>query len=134
MEGLKQYFDKDALAKHLGIELVEISAGAAVARMPVRPHHLNSHGMVHGAAIFALADFAFAAASNSHGTVAVALSASILFVKAGGPGTLTARASEVSMSPKIGTYAITVTDDSGDIVASFQGQVYRKRDPIACGA
>lgn len=130
MESLKRYLGRDALAKHLGIDLVEVSPGAAVARMPVRDHHLNSHGIVHGAAIFALADVAFAAASNSHGTVAVALSAAIAFIKAGGPGTLTARASEISVSPKIGTYAITVTDDAGETVAAFQGQVYRKRDAV----
>jgi len=133
MEHLRKYFERDALAAHLGIELVEVSPGRAVARMPVRDHHLNSHGIVHGAAIFALADFAFAAASNSHGTVAVALNASISFLKAGGPGTLTAEATEVAKSHKIGTYAITITDDDHDRVAVFQGMVYRKRDAIGAG-
>jgi acyl-CoA thioesterase len=47
--------------------------GRAQAKMTLQPHHCNALGTVHGGAIFTLADFAFAAASNSHGTVAVAL-------------------------------------------------------------
>ena len=40
---------------------------------------------------FSLADFTFAVACNSHGTVAVALNVSISFVKAVGSGTLVAQ-------------------------------------------
>ena len=130
MEAIKKFFKRDALAGHLGIELAEVSPGRAVARMPVRDFHLNHVGIVHGGAIFALADLAFAAASNAHGTVAVALNADICFVKPGGPGTLTATAREVALGNKVGTYAIDVTDDAGETVAVFQGMVYRKRDQI----
>lgn len=131
MERMREYFQRDLLAKHLGIELVEFSPGKATARMQVQDHHRNSYGIVHGAAIFALADFAFAAASNSHGSVAVALHADICFVKAAQRGALTARASEVACGAKVGTYAITVTDESDQTVAVFQGMVYRKGEPIA---
>jgi acyl-CoA thioesterase len=86
--------------------------------------------VVHGGAIFTLADLAFAAASNSHGTVAVAINASIWFVKAGTQGTLFAEAREVSRNPKLATYSITITDDAGEIVALFEGMVYRKKDQI----
>jgi acyl-CoA thioesterase len=44
--------------------------------------------------------------------------------------TLTAEAKEVSINPKLATYQVNVTDDAGDLVASFQGMVYRKRDQI----
>ncbi len=128
---IKDYFGQDALAAHLGIELLDVSPGKAVARMQLRDHHLNSLGTVHGGAIFALADFAFAAASNSHGTVAVALNATISFVKAASTGVLTAEAAEISVSRKIGTYTVNVTDESGQIVAVFQGMAYRKGKPIA---
>ena len=130
MEHIRKYFEQDGLAAHLGIELAEVSPGRATATMPVREHHLNSFGTVHGAAIFALADFVFAVASNSHGTIAVALHADICFLKPGGSGTLKAEASEVACSRKVGTYAIRVTNDAGEVVAVFQGMVYRKGDPI----
>jgi acyl-CoA thioesterase len=130
MEHIRAYFERDTLAGHLGVELVEIAPGRAVARMAVKEHHFNSYGTVHGGAIFALADVAFAAASNAHGTVAVALNANISFLKAAVAGTLTAEASEVSLGKKIATYAIRITDDDGDAVATFQGMVYRKGEPI----
>ncbi len=130
MKHIRDFFDRDALAAHLGIELLDVSPGKAVARMQLQDHHLNGLGTVHGGATFTLADFAFAAASNSHGNVAVALNATISFVKAVSTGVLTAEAVEVSASRKIGTYTVNVTDESGQIVAVFQGMVYRKGKSI----
>ena len=129
LETAKALLSKDAFAKHNGIELVEIGAGTAKAAMTVGAKHLNGVGIVHGAAIFSLADFAFAAASNSHGVVAVAINANISFVKAATEGTqLTAEAKEQSINRKLATYAIDVTDDGGELIATFQGMVYRKRN------
>jgi acyl-CoA thioesterase len=88
--------------------------------------HKNSHGTVHGGAIFTLADTAFALASNSHGIPAAAINAHISYVKAATSGTLYAVAEEFSVNPKIATYTVTVTDDTGEKIALFQGMVYRK--------
>ena len=95
--------------------------------METKDYHLNGVGTVHGGAIFALADFVFAAASNSHGTIAVAINASIWYVKAAFEGTLFAEAKEVSLQPKLATYSIDVTNEDRETIASFQGMVYRKR-------
>ena len=130
MDPMKDFFRRDALAAHLGIELLEVAPGRAVAQLAVRDCHRNSVGLVHGAAMFALADFAFAAASNAHGTVAVALNANICFLRPPAGGTLTASASEVSLGRTVATYAIDVTDDSGRKAAVFQGMVFRKGDAI----
>ena len=127
MDKARELLSKDAFAKHNGIELVEIGSGTAKAVMTVGKEHFNGVGIVHGAAIFSLADFAFAAASNSHGVVAVAINANISFVKAATSGTLTAEAREQSINPKLATYLVDVTDDEGDRVATFQGMVYRKK-------
>jgi len=93
--------------------------------------HLNGYQIVQGGAIFTLADFAFAAASNSHGTIAVAINVSITFIKAAQPGVLVAEAREIARNPKLGTYAVEVRDGQGDLLAQFQGLVYRKNEPIA---
>lgn len=98
--------------------------------MEINEKHLNGVNIVHGGAIFTLADFAFAAVANSYGTVAVAINVSISYIKAATKGTLIAEAKEISINPKIGTYTINVTDDDGDIIAVFQGLAYRKRDRI----
>lgn len=130
MDKARALLSKDEFAKHNGIELAEIGPGTARAVMTVGKEHLNGVGIVHGAAIFSLADFAFAAASNSHGVVAVAINANISFVKAAKSGTLTAEAREQSINPKLATYLIDVTDDQGDLVATFQGMVYRKNPKV----
>jgi len=120
----------DRFAAHNGMELVEMSPGRAVARMTLQPHHMNGVNTAHGGAIFALGDLAFAAASNSHGTVAMGINVSIQYVKAARGGTLTATAHETSFGPRLATYTVDITDDAGDLVAVFQGMVYRKRDAL----
>ena len=130
MDRIRRYFDQDQFARSLGIELLEVSPGQARARMPIREQHYNSLRIVHGGAMFALADLVFAAASNSHGTSAVGINATISYVKAVSSGTLTAEATEVSRSNRLATYSIQVMDDEGAVVAAFQGTVYRKNEPL----
>ena len=131
MEAVRAFFKKDQFAAHSGIRLVSVAAGEAVAEMSVEPYHCNGVGIAHGGAIFTLADFAFAAASNSHGTVAVAITASISFLKAVESGAvLRAAAREVACGGRVGTYSIEVTSRQGDRVALFQGTVYRKNEPL----
>jgi acyl-CoA thioesterase len=127
---IQRFFKNDKFAERANIELVSVSPGQARAKMSLHPHHLNGYGTVQGGAIFTLADFAFAAASNSHGTVAVAINVSITFMKAGTTGTLWAEARELSRNFKLGSYTVEVKDDAGELVALFQGLVYRKSEKI----
>jgi acyl-CoA thioesterase len=128
---MKKFISQDHFAHHLGIEVVGHGPGWARARMEVGRHHLNSAGTVHGGAIFSLADAVFSIASNSHGTLAVAINVSISFFKAKKSGSLYAEAEEVSFNPKLATYLIRVKDETEDLVALFQGTVYRKKEKIS---
>ena len=130
MENLKRYFKNDKFAARSDIELLSVSPGQARAKMTLHSHHWNGLGTVQGGAIFTLADFAFAAAANSHGTVAVAINVNITFMKAATAGTLWAEAKEISKNYKLGSYTVEVKDDHGDLVALFQGMAYRKADKI----
>ena len=130
MDVLRKFVQKDHFASHLGVEMLEYGSGRARATMTLQKHHLNSAGMTHGGAIFSLADAVFSAASNSHGTLAVAINVSISFFKAVSSGTLTAEAEEISLNPKLATYLITVKNERGDRIALFQGTVYRKKDTL----
>ncbi|MDP2983881.1 MAG: hotdog fold thioesterase [Candidatus Latescibacter sp.] len=126
MENLVTFFETDVFARYLGVELLEASEGRAKARLEIRPHHLNSHAIVHGGVLFGLADVVFAVASNSYGVAAVAIHADISYFKATSEGVLTAEAKELSRSAKLASYTIHISDDKGKIVAAFQGMVYRK--------
>lgn len=131
MHEIKTFFSEhDLFARHAGIKLLEVEPGMARARMKIEPYHFNAAKTVHGGAIFTLADFAFAVASNSHGTMAMGINTSISYVKAVLGGTLYAEAEEQSRNSKLATYTVNVTDDSGDLVALFQGMVYLKKGPI----
>jgi acyl-CoA thioesterase len=131
MDAIKDFFSThDRFARHNGIVLLEAGEGMAVASMKIEPYHFNGAGTVHGGAIFTLADFAFAVASNSHGTLAMGISTSVNFVKAPLRGTLFARASEQSINTKLASYSVIVSDDENNTVAMFQGMVYRKKESL----
>ncbi len=126
MDDLQEFFRKDRFAALSGIQVEEISPGRATVRMEIRDEHRNSHGTVHGGALFTLADTAFALASNSHGVPAAAIDAHISYITAARTGTLYAKAEEFALNPRLGTYMVTVTDDQGQRIALFEGMVYRK--------
>jgi acyl-CoA thioesterase len=134
MQEIKKFFsEQDLFARHTGIELLEVGPGTAKASMEIRPCHFNGAKTVHGGAIFTLADFAFAAASNSRGNLAMGINTSVCFVKAATTGTLHAEAKELSLNRRLASYSVQITDDSGEVVAAFQGMVYRKDQPIIAG-
>ena len=121
----------DPFARLVGIEYQEMRPGYGRTAMTVTPQMLNAHGIPHGGAIFSLADSAFAAASNSHGQVAVALSMSINFLAAATPGTrLVAEAEELRKGHRAGFYQITVKTEAGDPIAILQAVVHRKKESL----
>lgn len=130
MEKLKEFFRTDRFVEHSGIEPVSLELGRATARMLIKPMHMNALGIVQGGAIFTLADYAFGMASNSHGLAAVGINVSITYMKAAVAGVLTAEARELSRNAKLGSYTVEVKNEAGELVAVFQGLVYRKKDVI----
>jgi acyl-CoA thioesterase len=128
---LKKFFENDRYAAHSNIKLTEVELGCAKARMEIIPEiHHNAAHTVQGGAIFTLADFAFAAASNSHGRIALAINVSINFINPGTTGTLHAEAREISCNYRLATYLIDITDDSGKPIATFSATAYRKSESI----
>ncbi|HHU86790.1 MAG: PaaI family thioesterase [Pelotomaculaceae bacterium] len=127
LEEGKKRLAKDAFARLLGIELTEIRPGYASATLKVTPDLLNGEGLTHGGAIFGLADLVFAAASNSHGNLALALNVNISFLKATrGGAVLTAVAREESLTRKTGLYRLEVRDENGELIALAEGLAYRR--------
>lgn len=130
MDKIKKYFKNDRFAEFTGIEILEIKEGWSRVKMNITENHLNGVGIVHGGAIFTLADLAFAAAANSHGNISVGINASISYMKAGKGKLLIAEAQEVSRNPRLSSYVVRVTDQENDLVAIFQGMAYIKKDKI----
>ena len=131
LDQISQRISQDPFARFLGIELLELREGYGRAAMTVQEHMLNFLGIPHGGVIFSLADAAFAAACNSHGQVAVALSVSINYLAAVSLGTrLYAEATEESLGRRTALYRLAVTTEEGVLVALAQGTVYRRNQPL----
>lgn len=125
-----RYFENDRFAAFVGIKLIEVKPGYAIANMKIDNIHLNAANIVQGGAIFTLADFAFAAASNSHGQLSLGINASISYFQPPKGKVITAEAKETFINKKIASYNVEIFDENRDIVASFTGMVYRKKDQL----
>lgn len=127
---VQQMLRHDAFSQWLGVELLALAPGTATLRMTVRAEMVNGFGVGHGGIVYALADSAFAFASNTHGRHALALTNTIHYpapVQAG--DVLTAHAIERTLTHRTGTYDVTVTRADGTEVAHFRGTVYRTSKP-----
>ncbi len=120
----------------LGLHAEVLAPGQARVWGTVRPEFLNSWGSAHGGFLYSVADAAFALASNSHGTLAVALAAHIEYVRASEVGaTVEARAREghlgrrrareVHLGRRTAVYRVEVCSGA-KLLALFTGTVYRK--------
>ncbi len=123
--------EKEPFARKFGLKLVDLDEGYSKVEMNFTPDMENILGMAHGGAVFALIDEAFETASNSHGTVAVALNMNITYVSSPSSGSrLTAEAREFSRTHKTASYDIKVVDDQNNLIASCQALVYRRDKPL----
>gem|GEM_PF-33989 len=122
---------REGYAEKMGLKLVELASGRAVVEMVPQKDDENIFGMVHGGAIFSLMDEAFQISCNSHGRVAVALNVNVTFhAPAPFNQLLRAESTECHRSKKTATYQITVTDETGTLIASCQALAYRKKERL----
>jgi len=130
-DAIRNQVKNEPFAKTMGLELEEIGAGYSLVKMEFTPEMQNIFGMAHGGAVFSLLDEAFETASNSHGTVAVALNVNTTYHAAPSTGdTLIAEAREVNKTNRTGSYYITVKNQDGKLIASCQALAYRKKDQL----
>jgi acyl-CoA thioesterase len=130
-ESIRAQVLKEPYAIKMGLTLRHVDEGYALVEMVFTSEMANIFGMVHGGAIFSLIDEAFEIASNSHGTSAVALNMNVTYISAPAIGdTVKAEAKEVSRTRRTATYAITVNDAGGHLLATCNALVYRKEVPL----
>ncbi len=126
----REIFANDRYAALTGIQIIKAGKGYCKSRLKIEDKHLNGANVVQGGAIFTLADLTFAVASNSHGQLAFALNANISFLASKSEGILYAEATEVNSPKRVNAYDVLVTDELGEIIAKFNGIVYRKKQPF----
>ena len=123
--------EREPFAKKFGIRLLDLEEGYSKVKMKLNSDMENFFGMAHGGALFALIDEAFETASNSHGTVAVALNMNITYISPPSPGSgLIAEAREISRTQRTAVYNIKLFDEQNLLIASCEALVYRKKEAL----
>lgn len=118
--------ENDRFAAYVGIRLIKVEEGYALAQMEISDKHLNGLNMVQGGAMFTLADYAFAAAANSKGQVTVSVNANMTFFSSPKGKILTAEAKEISTTKKLCGYNVDVLDERKKVVARLAVTGYIK--------
>ena len=123
----REYFSKDRFATDNGMTLDELDECHSVTSLMLGERHRNAFGGVMGGAIFTLADFAFAALTNSqeHLTVAQQVSINYLAPAKGGRLIATARYKKDGRSSCV--VNVDIADDSGRDIAQFVGTGFKLR-------
>ena len=128
---MREMMQRDAASQMLGMTVEEDAPGEAVVSMTVRDDMLNGFAITHGGLVFALADTALAIVCNEDEQVTVAAGADITFLKSTHEGqVLTATGARRARNGRTGLYDITVTDETGDVVAEFRGRSLTTNRPF----
>jgi len=123
--------EAEPFSKKFNLRLIDVQEGYAKVAMLFTADMENIFGMAHGGALFSLIDEAFEIASNSHGTMAVALNMNINYIASPSKGAcLTAEAKELNKTRKTATYDIRVHDEHNNLIVTCQALVYRKDKPL----
>jgi acyl-CoA thioesterase len=112
----------EPIASFLKMRLVELSDGYAKIAMKLIHEYINFNGLVFGGIIMALADEAFAYASNTVVTPNVASQFNIHFVAGAQTGDeLTAECKVIKSGKRVCISEMTVTNQDGKLIAKATG-------------
>ena len=112
----------EPVAAFLGMKLVELSPGYSKVTIPLKPEYRNFNGFIFGGVIMAVADQAFAYASNSMSYPSLASQFNIHFISGAEPGDmLTAECRVLRSGRRVGVSEITVTNSDGKLIARATG-------------
>lgn len=119
---LKAKESSEPVADFLKMKLTELTPGYSKVVMKLKPEHLNFNGMVFGGIVMAIADQAFAYATNSLVTPSIATQFNIHLISGASVGDeLTAECRVVRSGRRIGVSEMTVTNQTGKLIAKATG-------------
>ncbi len=121
IDKIRERFSSDRFAVQAAEALIDLAEpGHAVCSMELRPIHLNANSAPMGGAIFTLADFAFAVASNAFSNrLTVTQQVSVNFLSAAKGRRLIAEARCLRQGHSSCFYTVEVQDELGARAAYF---------------
>lgn len=118
LQETRDFFIKDRFAMVTsGIEIEAVDDGYAKCSMKVDERHVNATGHVMGGAIFTLADFVFAVATNTREKVTVTTVSQISYLGTPKGDVLYGESRILKDGRRNCFYEITITDNAGTLVA-----------------
>jgi len=122
VEMLKAKEAGEPIASFLKMKLVELTPGYAKIKMKLIPEHMNFNGLVFGGIVMAVADQAFAYATNSLVSPSIASQFNIHLISGAAVGdTLVGECRVVKSGRRIGVSEMTVTNQAGKLIAKATG-------------
>lgn len=109
---------KNAFMHHNYIEMVSVETDKAVFRLDIRPESKNPYGMVHGGAIYTLADNATGSAAHSDGRNYVTQTSALHFLRNQSEGTVWATAAVRHRGKSTCLVAVDITGEGGKLIAT----------------
>ena len=111
---------KNAFTAHNFYELEIMEKDRAVYRLNIRPESLNPYGMVHGGALYTMADDAAGSAAHTDGRHYVTQNGSLHFLKNQGSGTIRAEGRVRRRGKATCLVEVDITNESGELLATGQ--------------
>lgn len=126
MQAVAKMMAHDKFSEWMGLHIDKVELGYCLLHYTVTEDMLNGFGIIHGGALFAASDSAFAFACNTYGYITVALEVSISFTRSATVGEqLKVDAKEVHMGNRTGVYEIRTTNEKDELLSLFKGTAYR---------
>ncbi|MEA4922600.1 MAG: PaaI family thioesterase [Eubacteriaceae bacterium] len=121
LEEAKKIFSNDLFATETtGIEIQAADVNYAKCTLKLEKKHINAIGTPMGGAIYTLADFIFAIASNTGNVPTVTMTSEISFLKVAEGSILTGESDYMGEKGRDCFYNIDITDDRGTKVAAVK--------------
>lgn len=118
LEKAREFFGKDTYATETtGIVIDAVGERSATCSLEITDAHKNAYGGVMGGAIFTLADYTFAVASNFNAPQTVSVTSQINFIGMAKGKKLVAEASLIKDGRSTCLYEVKVCDELGTKVA-----------------
>ena len=109
---------KNAFTAHNFYELETLEKDRAVYRLDIRPESLNPYGMVHGGAIYTMADNATGAAAHTDGRFYVTQNSALHFLRNQSEGIVRAEARVRHRGKSTCLVSVDITGENGILIAT----------------
>lgn len=131
----KKIFSNDLFATQTtGVKIEAADINYAKCSLQLGPQHMNALGTPMGGAIYTLADFIFAIASNVGNVPTVTMTSEITFLKVARGDILTGEAKLTADDGRDCFYKIDITDNTGLKIADVVMKGRRKKKRSSAGS